>query len=114
MSIDICIPQNNEAELIKRASELGYSSIVLLYPFKSKGEIVNKKKDLEKFDFKIYVGTYVSAKTTKDIKKLQNLYLDSDLIAVSCQNEDLVRFACSSPFVDLIFEITTASGKDHF
>jgi len=116
MPIDICLPHNNEEELLKKARELGYDAVVFLYDFKTRNEIINKKNEVKKIksEIKIYVGTYSNAKSPKDIRKLQNLYLDADLIAVSCQNEDLVRFASEQPFVGLVFGVTTAIGKDHF
>src|SRR3989344_2774241 len=116
MSIDICIPKNNEEELLKRAKELGYSEIVFLYGFKSKAEILNKKNEIKKVKsgLKVYVGAFILARSVSDIKKLQNLYLDADLIAVSAQNEDLVRFASEQAYVDVVFGVTTAFGKDHF
>src|SRR3989344_1024915 len=116
MSIDICIPKNNEEELLKRAKELGYSEIVFLYGFKSKAEILNKKNEIKKVKsgLKVYVGAFILARSVSDIKKLQNLYLDADLIAVSAQNEELVRLAAETPFVDVIFGVTTSVGKDHF
>ena len=116
MPIDICIPKNNEEELLKRAKELGYSEIVFLYGFKSKAEILNKKNEIKKVKsgLKVYVGAFILARSVSDIKKLQNLYLDADLIAVSAQNEDLVRFASEQAYVDVVFGVTTAFGKDHF
>ena len=116
MPIDICIPKNNEEELLKKAKELGYSEIVFLYSFKSKAEILNKKNEIKKVKsgLKVYVGAFILARSVSDIKKLQNLYLDADLIAVSAQNEELVRLAAETPFVDVIFGVTTSVGKDHF
>jgi len=116
MSIDICIPQNNEAELIARAKEFGYDSIVFLYTNKTRGDISQRKEKLKAISkgFPSFVGTYIVANRPADIRKLQQLYLDSDIIAVSAQNEDLVRFAAESPFVDMVFAVTNASGRDHF
>ena len=110
MPIDICIPNGNELELIARARELGYNSIVFLYQNKTRSDIIQRRKQFP--DAKI--GTYVIAHKSADIRKLQLLYLDSDIIAVSAQSEELVRFASESPFVDMVFEITNSSGREHF
>lgn len=116
MQIDICIPQNNERELIARAVKFGYNSIVFLYPNKTRNDIIQRKAKLKSLagNFPVFVGTYITARKPVDIRKLQSLYLDSDIIAVSAQNENLVRFASESPFVDMVFEITNPSGREHF
>ncbi len=113
MLIDICIPQNNEAVLARKAKELGYEAI-FLYNFKNRNELLRKKSEVGslKFGVKVYVGTFVAARNTSDVRKLQGLYSDSDLIAVSAKDESTVRFAASCSFVDLLFEITTSSGRD--
>ncbi len=117
MPIDICIPNGNESELIARAKELGYSGMVFLYQNKTRDEISQRRAALKAISkgFPSFVGTYVVARKPIDVRKLQALYIDSDLIAVSAQSEDLVRFASESPFVDIIFEINwIATGRDHF
>jgi len=116
MPTDICIPNGNERELIARAKAFGYNSVVFLYQNKTRGEISQRKANLKAIskDFQSFVGTYVIARKPIDIRKLQALYLDSDIIAVSAQDEDLVRFAAESPFVDTVFEVTTTAGREHF
>lgn len=109
--IDICIPAGNETELLEKAGKLGYSSVVFLYPFKTASEIQKKKNELKNLK-NVFVGTYIRAKIASDIRKLEKLHRDSDLIAVSCQNEDLARLASECRFVDLVFEITLPTGKD--
>lgn len=110
------MPNGNESALIARAKELGYSGIIFLYENKTRGEISQRKVKLKSIsgNFPTFVGTYVIARKPIDIRKLQALYVDSDIIAVSAQNEDLVRFASEQPFVDIVFEITNPSGRDHF
>lgn len=116
MPIDICIPQNNEAELLVRARELSYDFIVFLYQVKTRAELLKKKSEIKnlKSDLKIYVGTFLLTNKASDLGKLQNLYLDSDLIAVQTFDENVVRSAASNPRVDVIFGITTSHGRDHF
>jgi len=116
MQIDICISNGNESALIARAKELGYSGIIFLYENKIRSDISQRRVKLKSIsgNFPTFVGTYVVARKPIDIRKLQALYLDSDIIAVSAQDEDLVRFASEQPFVDLVFEITNPSGRDHF
>jgi RNase P/RNase MRP subunit p30 len=109
MQIDILVPQNNEKELLARARELGYSDVVFLYPFKSRGEILEKKKKFPNTK----IGTFILANRASDLKKLPNLYLDSDLIAVQTFAEDIVRSAANNPRIDIICGITTAHGRDH-
>lgn len=116
MPTDICIPNGNESALIARAKELGYSGIIFLYQNKTRSEISQRRVKLKSIsgNFPTFVGTYAVARKPIDIRKLQALYLDSDIIAVSAQDEDLVRFAAEQPFVDIVFEITNPSGRDHF
>ena len=47
------------------------------------------------------------------MKKLPNLYLDSDLIAVQTFEENVVRSAATNPRIDIICGITTSRGRDH-
>src|SRR3989344_5016145 len=109
--IDICIPAGNEKELLEKAGQLGYQGVVFLYQFKTNSEVQKKKNELKNFK-NVFVGTYVNAKSVSDVRKLENLYKDSDLIAVSCQTEELARLASECRFVDIIFEITLPTGKD--
>ncbi len=109
--IDICIPAGNEAAFLEKAGQLGYQHVVMLYPFKNNTEIQKKKAELKNLK-NVFIGTYLHAKTAGEIRKLEKIHRDSDLIAVSCQNEDIVRFASECRFVDVIFEITTASVRD--
>jgi len=129
MPIDILIPQDNEKELLARAKELGYSDVVFLYPFKSRGEILETKEKLRKLflaaenqkDFpsekkkfpNTKIGTVIIANRASDLKKLQSLYLDSDLIAVQTFEENVVRSAATNPLIDIICGITTSRGRDH-
>ena len=106
--IDICLPENNEKELIERARELGYKELVFLYQFKSRKELQAKKAKYP--DVKI--GTYFTPKRG-EIKISNQLYLEADLIAVSSHNENVVRAAVSNPKVDLVFAVPTSTGKDH-
>lgn len=116
MLIDICIPQNNEAELARKAKELGYEAVVFLYEFADRNKILNKKSELKKLktDLKIYVGTFIRAGKAADLKNLQKIYSDSDLIAVQTFEENVVRSAVTSQFIDVICGITTSRGRDHF
>jgi len=109
MQIDILVPQNNEKELLARARELGYSDVIFLYPFKSRGEILEKKKKFPNTK----IGTFILANRPSDLKKLPNLYLDSDLIAVQTFAENIVRSAATNPRIDIICGITTSHGRDH-
>jgi len=129
MPIDICLPQGNEDELLARAKQLGYSEVVFLYPFRSRGEILDTKEKLRKLflakenpkDFplekkkfpKVKIGTYILTNKANDLKKLPNVYLDSDLIAVQTFAENVVRSAATNPRIDVIFGITTSGGREH-
>src|SRR3989344_3542391 len=95
MKLDICLPDGNEQELISRAKELKYDAVVFLYRFKSRGEILKKREEL------------------RDVKNLDKLYLDSDLVGAIAQTEELVRVCAENPRIDFVFEITTGSGREH-
>ncbi len=103
--IDICLPKGNEKGLSEQAKELGYGEVVFLYP--TRGELLEKKKVFPA------VGFYLRAEKISDLKKINSVYLEADLTAVSSQDESVIRAAASNPKVDLLFEITSASGKDH-
>lgn len=103
--IDICLPKDNEKELLEQAKKLGYKEVVFLYS--TKKELLEKKKKYKK------VGFYLRAKKISDLKKLDSVYLEADLIAVSSQDESIIRAAAENPRIDLLFEITSATGKDH-
>lgn len=105
--IDICIPQNNEKELIQRAKELGIKQLVFLYETKSAKELKEKKKQFpgEK------IGIYLKPKKPQ-IKFSNQLYLEADIIAVSSQNEAVIRSAVSNPKIDLVFSVPSSVGKD--
>jgi len=108
--IDICLPEGNEIELLRRAKELGYSNLIFLYPFKSKADLVKKKKELQ--DLKVFFGIYL--KPNKPQIRISNqLYLEADLIAVSSQDEKIIRAAVSNPKIDLIFRVPSSAGRDH-
>jgi len=106
--IDICLPANNEKELINRARELGYKELVFLYQFKSRKELQVKKAKYP--DIKI--GIHFTPKRG-EVKISNQLYLEADLIAVSSHNENIIRAAVSNPKVDLVFGVPTSVGKDH-
>lgn len=108
--IDICLPENNEKELIKRAQELGISQLIFLYNIKSVKELKEKKKQLAKLPVKI--GVYLKPKKPQ-IKISNQLYLEADLIAVSSQNEAVIRAAVSNPKIDLVFGVPSSAGRDH-
>jgi len=106
--MDICIPANNEKELIKRAQELGIKQLVFLYDTKSAKELQAKKAKYPD----VKVGIYLKPKKPQ-IKISNQLFLEADLIAVSSQNEAVIRSAVSNPKIDLVFGIPSSSGKDH-
>ncbi|MBS3065257.1 MAG: hypothetical protein J4451_02020 [DPANN group archaeon] len=110
--IDICLPDGNELELYARARELGYTTLVFLYNFKSRGEILKKKQQLENLE-SVYVGTYLEVNSPRDLRNLDKLYLDSDLICAIAQKEELVRQCVENQRIDFVFEITTGVGKEH-
>src|SRR3989344_2658092 len=111
--IDICLPDRNEAELINRAKELGYKAVAFLYEFKSRGEILKKREELKDLKFPVYIGTYLEVKSPRDLKNLDKLYLDSDMLAAIAQKEELVRLCAENPRIDFVFEISTGTGKEH-
>ena len=111
--IDICLPDRNEAELINRAKELGYKAVAFLYEFKSRGEILKKREELKDLKFPVYIGTYLEVKSPRDLKNLDKLYLDSDMLAAIAQKEELVRLCAENPRIDFVFEISTGMGKEH-
>jgi ribonuclease P/MRP protein subunit RPP1 len=108
MNIDICLPKGNEKELLERAKLLGYSSVVFLYPFSSKKELLEQKKKFPNQK----IGLYIKAIKPNDLKKVEQFYLDADMIAVSAQDENIVRLASENPRIDLLFEVASSSGKD--
>ncbi len=113
--IDICLPKNNEEEIIARAGELGYSCLVFLYDFDQRAQIQQKKKELEKFKSKIdtKVGIYLRPRTISQLKKQLNyFYMEADFMAVCSSKEEIVREAVSSPKADAVFDVATASGRD--
>ncbi|MEK6923451.1 MAG: RNase P subunit p30 family protein [Nanoarchaeota archaeon] len=113
MKIDICLPDRNETELINRAKELNYDAVAFLYRFKSRGEILKKREELKDLKFPVFVGTYLDVKSPKDLKYLDKLYLNSDIIGAIAQKEELVRVCAENPRVDFLFEITTGTGREH-
>ena len=108
MNIDICLPEGNEKELIERAKQLGYSEVVFLYTFSSRKELQEQKKKFPNQK----IGVYIKAIKPNDLKKVEQFYLDADMIAVSAQDETVVRLAADNPRIDLLFEVASASGKD--
>jgi|SRR3989338_1033315 len=113
MKLDICLPDGNEQELISRAKELKYDAVVFLYRFKSRGEILKKREELRDVNILAYIGTYLEVKSPRDLKNLDKLYLDSDLVGAIAQTEELVRVCAENPRIDFVFEITTGSGREH-
>lgn len=106
--VDICLPENNEKQLIKQAQELGTKQLVFLYPLKSVKEIQAKKKQFPN----VCIGIYLKPRKSQ-VKLSNQLYLESDLVAVSSQNENIIRAAVSNPKIDLVFGVPSSAGKEH-
>ncbi|UCD03814.1 MAG: hypothetical protein JSW73_04720 [Candidatus Woesearchaeota archaeon] len=101
---DICIPKNNEKELIEIAKELGYSGIVFLYPPK-------KTKEVKSGDFEVYTGLLVKGKNISKIKKKD--LGENIIVAQGDGSEEVNRAILSNKNVDIIIDVSSAKGKEH-
>lgn len=111
--IDICLPKNNEEEIIARAGELGYSCMVFLYDFDKREQISRKKQEFSKEKIDVKIGICLRPRTISQLKKQLNyFYMEADFIAVCSSKEEIVREAVSSPKADAVFDVATATGRD--
>lgn len=102
---DICIPKNNEKELIKSAKELEYNGLIFLYKFKDFKKINFK-------DFEIYTGLLIEGKEIFKIKK-RDLKMGDFLFAEADGEESTVKAILSNKNIDFIFNLSSNTGRDH-
>ena len=101
---DICIPKNNEKEIIEVAKELGFSAVVFLYPPK-------KVKEIKSGDFEVYTGIIIKGKNLSRIKKKD--LGDNIVVAQGDGTEEVNKAILSNSNVDFIIDISSVKGKEH-
>jgi len=110
MYIDICLPNNNEKELIKRAKELGYSQLVFLYQFKSVKAIQEKKKLFPEQK----IGLVLFPKKAFGITKLPlKLACEADLVAAASADINVIRAILGHKNIDIAFNVPNDWGRDN-
>ncbi len=110
---DILIPNNNEKELLDRASELGITHVLFLY--KNINELKRKKSEISNIYKSIYIhfGPLLQPKSSGDVRRFsEQAWLAADLIAATSQDERIIRALCENPMIDIVFGAATSFGKD--
>jgi RNase P/RNase MRP subunit p30 len=110
----ICLPKNNETELVEIGKEFGYESFIFLYELKSKKNLIEIKTKLAKsLDVNYKVGIFFKPQNVSEIEKFNKaLFIEADFICAEAHEEKLVRAIVSQLKIDMIVNIATSSGKD--
>lgn len=105
MKLDICIPEDNEEELIDRAKQLGYEGLVFLY---SPQEL----EEIESEDFTVFTGILVDSKDVSGLKKKD--FSEADLVVAEGDGtESTNRKILSDKRIDLTINLSHLKGKEH-
>ena len=102
---DICIPQNNEKEIVKLAKDLGYSGAIFLYP-------LNKLKEVKAKDFEVFTSTLIEGKRISQIRK-KDLKKVEFVVAKGDGEESTIKAILSNRNVDFIIDISSVKGREH-
>lgn len=101
---DICIPKNNEKEIIEVAKELGYSGVIFLY-------LPKKVKEIKSGELEVYTGLIIKGKNLSRIKKKD---LDKNIVVAQGDgSEEVNKAILSNKNVDIVIDISSVKGREH-
>ncbi len=107
---DLVIPNGNEELLVKRAKELGITSLTFLKQFKTAKEIKQYAESVKPNK----IGLLIEVKSQNDLNKARVLKpLASVVVASSDSSENANRAIFECKWVNIATNIASSSGMEH-
>lgn len=113
---DLLIPNNNELALAHQAQLLNHISITFLKPFKRPAEIKQYGELLknQNMPIKYNIGILIQPTKPKDLQLAKKLKpFVKTIVVISDGSEKLNRACLETPHIDYVFNLATATGRDH-